>query len=91
MTRAEREHTELDDSMHELDGTRPAPGAGQRINSLWSAAETLDEIEVEWSRNTRGMAARVMRLHLPEDARANPELDIVRAQIEVAQRACGWQ
>ena len=91
MTRAEREHTELDDSMHELDGTRPAPGAGQRINSLWSAAETLDEIEFEWSRNTRGMAARVMRLHLPEGARANPELDIVRAQIEVAQRTCGWQ
>lgn len=91
MTRAEREHSEIDDSMHELDGTSPEPGAGRRIDSLWTAAETLDEIEFEWSRNTRGMAARVMRLHLPEGARANVELEVVRAQIDVAQRACGWQ
>ncbi len=90
LARAEREHTEIDDEMNALDDTPSAPGTGARIDSLYTAAETLEDIERAWSSNTRGMAPRVTRLHLPEQARATPELDVVNAQIEIAERTCGW-
>lgn len=88
--RAEREHTEIDDQMNELDDTPSPPGTGARIDSLYTAAETLEDVERAWSSNTRGMAARVRRLHLPTQARATPELEVVNAQIEIAERTCGW-
>ena len=90
LARAEREHTEIDDEMNALDDTPSAPGTGARIDSLYTAAETLEDIERAWSSNTRGMAARVRRLRLPQQARASAELEVVNAQIEIAERTCGW-
>ena len=91
MTQAELEHGEIDDSMHEMDGTESTPAEGRRLASLYTAVEALVDAEQSWSSNTRGVAARVGRLHLPEGARALPELQIVNAQIEIARRTCGWQ
>jgi hypothetical protein len=82
-TRGDREHGEMDESMEGIPG-------GRRLAQIDRAVEPLEDAEREWSRNTRGMAARVGRITLPESARGAADLAIVRAQIEIMRTSCGW-
>ena len=90
MALAEREHSEIDDSEAALDERR-LPHGGARIDSLMAIAEALEGAKRDWSRNTQGAAARIGRLHPPDNANLTPELTLVNAQIEVARRTCGWR
>ncbi len=38
---------------------RGSRAAGRRVDALYRVAETLTAAERDWSRNTRGMAARI--------------------------------
>lgn len=80
--RAEREHGEMD----EADGVRQPRGGPD----LWMIATTLTDAEQEWSRNTRGVAARLRRMTMPADLRSSADFQAVLHQCDVAQATCGW-
>jgi len=80
--RAAAEHADMDAS---------ESGGGRHVNSLYTISEVLTDAEREWSRNTRGIAARVRRIVLPPGTSIEADLDQTRAQIGAAQASCGWE
>ena len=72
--------------MDEADGVRQPRGGPD----LWMIATTLTDAEQEWSRNTRGVAARLRRMTMPADLRSSADFQAVLHQCDVAQATCGW-
>ncbi|MBX7192711.1 MAG: hypothetical protein K1X94_11665 [Sandaracinaceae bacterium] len=81
-----------DQSASEMEemGERLPRGEGRRIDSLYSLGDTLSDAEREWSRNTRGVAARLHRVTPPAQARAADDLARVMTQVGVCEQRCGW-
>jgi hypothetical protein len=74
----------------EVMGERVPRGENGRIDALYRLSEMLGDAEREWSRNTRGVAARLRRVTPPERAQSAADLTRVIAQVAVCEQTCGW-
>lgn len=81
---ADQEHSELQEM------GEPLTERARHVDTYYALGDALSDAEREWSRNTRGVAARLRRLHPPDGAAAAYDLTRVLESLELAQRTCGW-
>ena len=81
---ADQEHSES------MDTGEPLTARAHHVDAFYRLSETLSDAEREWSRNTRGVAARLRRVTPPADAVSAHDLTEVLRQLDVAQHTCGW-
>jgi hypothetical protein len=79
---------EIDAFEASMTGDEPTRGEGSHARE--ADATTLTELAEDWGSNTRGVATRVMRLGAPHTAALASDWEVLRAQIEICQRTCGW-
>jgi hypothetical protein len=85
----DRMFAEMEDSDAEMEG-RGSDVDEADHDALYDGATVLESAQLEWSRDTRGVAPRLRRLQLPARARAATDLSRVIEQLDVAQGSCGW-
>jgi len=88
LRRVSRE-AELWEASEMMEGIGPADR--QRLDRLYEAAESLDEINASWNSNGRGMSTRLSRITLPEvAAETQSEWDELGHALTTARATCGW-
>ena len=65
-------------------------GPDRDTDRLGRIGDTVEDVLLAWSSTQRAGARRLRRLTLPETSDAKPDWEAMIAQLEIAERSCGW-